>query len=433
MKKWLVALLTAALMLTGLAVAEPAAATVVENRIENGGYVIRIPVQGDGTGWVADDMSQDPSVVKLESAAVEDGAFVARYAPVADGEMTISIRHYSGIACDAAFTWDLRVAGGQVVECTGGSLTESPAAEDMAPYITGEWVEKELGNDSLFIERGDVGFTVQYLAPGRDGATEFVANASYDCVLDAFVYADGTFRSAAITDSEDVGEGELIAENTNGSFEVVPGDEADPIMVTWYNSLSPENTLTFVRAKAETEPRIVAPMSETVDLNDGAYSVAFNRDDLKDGTLDHVHIYTMDQYDIADIAALEVGDSIIIDGKTVEITDLNRSEGGWLEINGGLLEGGYDLSLMEEDNCYRVRLDDDYPTYTDHGEVTMTLDENVTFNDTWSLERDPVIVTGIPEVEKAIRESENEHFFEDNTTIRLEGGKVVEIIRTYVP
>ena len=250
MKKVIIALLVAVLALMGLAMAESAVPTVVEHRIEDGGYIIRIPLAGDGAGWVADDMSQDATVVKLDSAAVEDGAFVARYAPVADGEVTVSIRHYNGIACDAVFTWDLKVAGGQVAECTGGSLMESPDAEDMAPHITGEWIEKELGNDSLFIGRDSQGgFTVQYLAPGRGGATEFVTNVSYDCLLDAFVYADGTFRNVAITESSEAGEGELIAENTSGSFEVVPGDENDPIMVTWYNSQSPENALTFVRVK----------------------------------------------------------------------------------------------------------------------------------------------------------------------------------------
>lgn len=435
MKKIIIALLAAALALMGLAVAEPTAPTVIENHIENGSYVIRIPVQDDGAGWVADDMFQDDSVVKLESAAVEDGVFVVRYAPVADGDMTVSICHYRGIACDTAFTWDLRVAGGQVVECTGGSLMESPEAEELEPYIAGEWVEAETGNDTLFIERGDgEAFVAQYIAPGREGATAFKATISYDCQSGHFVYADGAFHKVPITDTEEDVEGELIADNINGSFDILQGDRENELRLSWYDSLSPESTLTFVRANANSEGhKTVEPMNETVDLNDGTYPVSFSPADLNDGTLSHVHVYTEDSYDIVDISLLEVGDSIVIDGRTVEITALNHNDMGWLEINGGNADGGYDLAPVEEDNCFHVRLDDDFPTYTDHGEATLILDENVTLNDSWDIDGDPITATGVAEVEKAIRESNNEQFDVNSTTLCIEGGKVVEIIRTYVP
>ena len=427
MKKAVIALLVAALGLLGLAVAEPAGPTVIENRIEEGGYVIRIPVQDEGAGWVADDMSQNESVVRLETAAVEDGAFVVRYAPVADGEVTVSIRHYAGIACDTVFTWDLRVAGGQVAECTGGSMMESPEAADMEPYMSGEWTEEGEDSGSLFIERAGDGFAVQYIAPGRDGATAFNASASYDCQMDAFVYADGAFRSVPITETDEAAEGELIAENTTGSFERVPGDEAAPIKLTWYNSLRPESALTFVPAASKT----VEPMAETVDLNDGTYPVAFDRAELSDGTLSGVHVFTEDCYDIVDMATLAVGDSIVIDGQAIQITALGGED--HIEINGGALNGGYDIWPFEEDNCYRVVLDDDFPTYTDHGEATLPLDANVTFTDGWNIDAEPLTVTGAAEVEKAIRESENDAFNAYNTTLRIEGGSIVEINRRYVP
>lgn len=178
---------------------------------------------------------------------------------------------------------------------------------------------------------------------------------------------------------------------------------------------------------------VIAPMPVDVDLEalqDGIYPAAFELDALKDGALT-VTIYTVDCYDIVDISMLKEGDSIVIGGLTVEVESLNRENG--LEINGGLLEGGYDLMPFEEDNCWRVVELDDYPTWTEHGEATLPLDEAVTFTDAWNLEVDPVTYSGAEEVAKAIAGTDFEYFDQLNTTIRVENGKIVEISRIFTP
>lgn len=77
--------------------------------------------------------------------------------------------------------------------------------------------------------------------------------------------------------------------------------------------------------------------------------------------------------------------------------------------------------------------DDDFNTCTERAEVTLTLSENVVFTDGWDIEKDPVTAEGIEAVTAAIQGSENDAFDSHNTTVRLEDGRVVEIIRRYVP
>lgn len=188
--------------------------------------------------------------------------------------------------------------------------------------------------------------------------------------------------------------------------------------------------MVFERAP-EPEQKTVAPMPETVDLDEGTYPVAFDREQLSGGVIAGASLFTVDAYDIVDISTLEVGDAILIGGEWVLVESLER--GDWLMINGGNPEGGYDLVAFDEDNCWRVSLDDDYPTYTCHGEADLALDDAVTFTDGWDIEKEPATFTGADAVAEAIATSEFEYFDQYNTTVRFEGGKVVEITRVFTP
>ena len=174
MKRIIVALLTLALLLCGaasFAEGDEAAEAAIRCGIENGSYVIRIPdVEGD-LGWVADDMSQDDSVVVLASAELVDGEFVVRYDPVGDGEVTVCVGHYRGIACDEMHTWDLAVRDGAVQECTGGSYTASSEEAELDPYLSGEWLEDESETVRLVIVKGEErGWDVEICDMGADNA-----------------------------------------------------------------------------------------------------------------------------------------------------------------------------------------------------------------------------------------------------------------------
>lgn len=400
----------------------------VKGAFEDGNYVIRIPAKDDG--WEADDMSQDDSVVKLVSAETADGVFTAAYAPVSDGEMTISVKHMDGIACDEAHTFDLKVTD-NTIESVGGSYTAAPAEEDLDAVISGEWQINDNIMAGMTIEKNPgTGWALQ-IATAYPDVHVLRANMFYDCELDEFVYADGAFYESEITNSPEVVIGDEVASDVYGTITLAP--QADgTIHLVWYNALSPEETAEFYRP--EGYEGSVAPQFDGLDITNATCPVSFNRDDLKDGVLANVHIFTEDTYDIVDVAQMKIGDSFEAEGKTVTIDSLETDEFGNININGGFeKEGGYTLTTDEDTNGWTTTSWDDFCTYTERDTVDLTLAENVIFNDSWDTEADPVTAEGIEAVAKAIMESENDSFYEHNTELVIEDGKVIEFNRHYVP
>ena len=147
MKKLIALLTTLALLLCGataLAEADPGAeGTKVNCEIVDGSFVIQIDNPEHDPGWTADDMAQDDTVVKLYDADLIEDTFVVRYDPAGDGDVTVGVRHFTGIACDEVYTFDLHVENGAVTESTGGSYTASPDEAEQDPFLSGEWTEKE--------------------------------------------------------------------------------------------------------------------------------------------------------------------------------------------------------------------------------------------------------------------------------------------------
>ena len=57
----------------------------------------------------------------------------------------------------------------------------------------------------------------------------------------------------------------------------------------------------------------------------------------------------------------------------------------------------------------------------------------MTFTDSWDIEQEPQTASGAEAVAEAITGTEMDYFSPLNTTVRVEDGKIVEIIRTYMP
>lgn len=230
----------------------PLTDTIV-GRIEDGSYILRFPVQENETGeWVADDMSQDDSIVKLAYARLENGAFEVRYDPVGDGEMAVAVRHMNGIACDEAHTFELLVKDGKIQEVTGGSYTASPTDEELAAYCIGEWREQETQFTQMTIGTNDEGaLTAEIVSPMTHGAYLFRMTLHYDCELNAFMYDDGALYDLPITDSEEADLGEPVQQNLSGRL-LLLADENDTLLLSWYNQLTPEEPeIVFFRLNGE--------------------------------------------------------------------------------------------------------------------------------------------------------------------------------------
>lgn len=191
-------------------------------------------------------------------------------------------------------------------------------------------------------------------------------------------------------------------------------------------------------AEAAREPMTVAPMDVEVDPadpGDGDYPAAFEPDSIvttDDGIeLRDVTLYTQDWYDIVDIHMLAPGDTLIVEGEAVPVESVERDERG-VVVNGGFDAGGYDFYSIEDTNGFTIRMDDDYATYTDHGEATLKLSPDATFTDGWDITKAPVTVE-YADIPAAIANSENPTFTNTNTTIVVENGQIVSIERIFNP
>ena len=143
-----------------------------------------------------------------------------------------------------------------------------------------------------------------------------------------------------------------------------------------------------------------------------------------------VHIFTEDMYDIAQLEALNIGDSIVVNGETVQVSSIEY--GDTILINGGMLEGGVDLAPIEEGNSWRFCGDDDISAYTEVGVTTLEVDPSATYIDASNINADPV-KADYEGIVDAMMASEDETFDQYNTTVRIENGKVVEINRVFRP
>jgi hypothetical protein len=185
--------------------------------------------------------------------------------------------------------------------------------------------------------------------------------------------------------------------------------------------------------------RTVSPLARNVDVNrlaDGAWPVAFDPGDVFAGksgiSLNAVHIFTQDQYDAAEIDALKVGDSIVVEGATIEVQSVERD--GAVTINGGLDgDNGVVLWLDEDTGAYRVAGYDDLATYTEQGVTTLMLDESATYTDASDPKKIPFIIRGKDIVGAITKSGDNPDFNEYNTTVTVEKGKVVAISHIYTP
>ena len=257
MKKLIVLLLTLALL--ACVPGATAETKEVNALLTDGSFVVQIPVVDGDLSWIADNTAQDDSVVKLYDADVIEDTFVARYDPTGDGDMSVSVRHYIGIACDELFVWDLHVADGAVQEIIGGRHVVSPDEAEQDPFLSGEWQEADTQFARLTIEKNvERGWNVEVVSPVSHGAYIFKTTIYYDCDLDSFVYDKGKFWDAPL-DGSTANLGNAAVAGTCGSFALV-GDEQG-LRLTWYDDQYPERTIAFEPAEAPA-PEIVTDVTD---------------------------------------------------------------------------------------------------------------------------------------------------------------------------
>lgn len=143
----------------------------------------------------------------------------------------------------------------------------------------------------------------------------------------------------------------------------------------------------------------------------------------------NVELFGYELFDMVDIARLEVGSIIVLEGEEVVIEQLQKLDSGAVQINGGLDAGGYDLVSQDNGVFYQMGYSDAKSWY--HMGITkLPVGENFLFTDSSDLDKGTVEYTA-----QQLLAGEGIYFdFQPgNTTIRVEAGEVVAMERVYIP
>ena len=154
------------------------------------------------------------------------------------------------------------------------------------------------------------------------------------------------------------------------------------------------------------------------------------------------NVFSYDLYKKEDIENLAAGDKITFHEEgaeqnqltTVEVNSIEKNDQyGLVSINGGMEEsGGLDLK-PEDDDTYRTMTFDDYPVYYEMGEKTLPLADGVVLKDSSAdPQAEEMETTGASAVAAAIN-ADPDNWTVYNTTLVVQGGRVQEVRRIWVP
>lgn len=246
MKKLLALVLATMMVLAGLAAL--AEENTINSLVEEGSFIVQIDDPEGDLGWLAE--TKDESIVSIYDADLIEDTYVVRYDPVNDGDTTVTVKHYTGIACDQVYTWDLTVKDKTIVEPTGGSHTASPDPATFDATLIGQW-ETADGMATMSITKNPGGsvWDAEINGASSHNGYAFVATIYYDCEKDAFVYDKGKYWELPITDSEEAPAlGEPTTAGMSGAF-TFSGDEEKPVL-TWKGDDEDSIEIEFSKAAA---------------------------------------------------------------------------------------------------------------------------------------------------------------------------------------
>lgn len=205
---------------------------------------------------------------------------------------------------------------------------------------------------------------------------------------------------------------------------------------TGCSSKEEQTTAVSTEQTIEREHKTITPLESgisTSDLKLGDYIVAAS---IEDGGIykeddDKVFITATlcdyDRYDMTDIGGMSVGDSIVICGDSIEITELENSDGTVI-VNGGIEDGGYNL-VTDEDAVYYASTWDDLKLYYAAGQTTLPVSDDFVMEDSI----DPSIGTVTHAIDDILSGSVENWYTPNNTQLRISDGKIVNLTRVYNP
>ena len=189
-------------------------------------------------------------------------------------------------------------------------------------------------------------------------------------------------------------------------------------------------------ASAQTDPaQKISPLPDATmeNLTDAILSVSLEEGDAyvdETGKMQmDLKIYSYDCYDMVDISNLKVGDTLVRHSDEVQVTSIEQHDAGTIYINGGLDNGGFDLVTDDCGVFYEMGYND-HKNWYQVGEATIRVSADFKGSDCADPELGEVVIYPGDFLVDAVK---NYDFTPYNTTIRIEGGQIVEMNRRYIP
>lgn len=182
------------------------------------------------------------------------------------------------------------------------------------------------------------------------------------------------------------------------------------------------------------EPRRVEPLASTLDVSaltegDNQFMAGFRGSDIReDGgqLVIDLTVCTYDLYDAVDISMLAAGDTLVVKGEDIPVTSV-MEENGSIRVNGGLENGGIDLTSAGG-GTFRVLLENDAPDLYEAGTITLPVAQDFVLTD----DSDPES-PGQTLYAGDLLGLGDEVFSPQATTVETAGGMVTAIHRDYTP
>ena len=182
------------------------------------------------------------------------------------------------------------------------------------------------------------------------------------------------------------------------------------------------------------EPRRVEPLASTLDVSaltegDNQFMAGFRGSDIReDGgqLVIDLTVCTYDLYDAVDISMLAAGDTLVVKGEDIPVTAVAEENGG-VTVNGGLENGGIDLTSAGG-GTFRVLLENDAPDLYEAGTITLPVGQDCVLTD----DSDPE-APGRTLYAGDLLGLVDEVFSPQATTVETAGGTVTAIHRDYMP
>mgnify|MGYP004466078815 FL=1 len=185
---------------------------------------------------------------------------------------------------------------------------------------------------------------------------------------------------------------------------------------------------------AQEETHRVEPMAGSMDVSalaegDNQFTAGFRGSDARlddDGRLViDLTVYTYDLYDAVEITTLTPGDTLVVKGTEIPVKTVEQGDG--IAVNGGLVNGGIDLTSAGG-GTFRVQLENDARDLYAVGTVTLPVGQDCVLTDDADPE-DP----GRTLYAGDLLGLGDEVFSPQATTVETVGGAVTAIHRDYTP